>query len=1051
MKNRLRFATLLLAAALSSAWATVHNVSVTSNVYTPSSLTINQGDTVIWTNMSGFHNVNGSIATFPNNPVSFTNGSAASGMWTYQFIFNTPGTYDYQCDPHAGLGMVGSITVNAVSISTPCSQPYFSEYIEGSSQNKGFEIYNPTSGPLDLSTYRVMLSGNGGSFTNSFDLSGTIASGAVYTVTTDQADPLMLAVADTALSFPSVAHFNGDDALFLMDTVTGDTLDIIGIVGQDPGSSWTVGSGSTQNHTLVRNATVTMGETDWSIASTQWTVNASNTFSFLGSHVSVCVTPPCSQPFFSEYIEGSSQNKGFEIYNPTATPLDLGPYQVMLSGNGGSFTNSFNLTGLLASGAVYTITTDQADPTMLAVADTALSFPSVAHFNGDDALFLMDTVTGDTLDIIGVVGQDPGSSWTVGSGSTQNHTLVRNASVTNGTTDWSVGATQWTVNPSNTFSFLGGHTSNCVVPTTPEVDFDAASITVLEDAGSVTVSLSINPASTTQDTVFLQATLGANVTIPGDGTITPLPNLTTGLFELVVPANEDSTGFVISIVDDAIMEGNETLFVDIVGTSANLTLGNTLNHQFIVQDNDQIIPTYPIAAVTTNDANGEPDSLNTYCKVLGTVFTIDFDSNAGYSFYIHDGTGGINVFNFNDVPGYTMPTIGDSIRVIGEIDFFNGLTEIIPDSMALISTGNPITSVTQVFDLDETTESELIRLNGFYLADPNQWPLIAGSNANIDITNGQDTLVMRIDRDTEIDGTPAPAAYFDVIGVGGQFDNSSPYDEGYQIFPRDTNDIIPIDIPTLSITEVMPSSNLGSPIDGDWFEVTNTGSTAIDIQNFSWDDESRDAGNHTVTTSVSIAAGESIILLEAATADVPLWIAEWGQSNGPLVVLNEGNQFDNGFSGFSSGGDEVNLYDDGLRLISSVAYAGADVNAGFSLEFDNDGNLLGSSADGVNGAYTSLNGDVGSPGNLQPDFSVNEFMALDFTIYPNPATKLFSVEGYANQSKALTITNVNGQVVKQASSTAATMQVSVADLAPGVYFVNLTVDGRTASQKLVVK
>jgi predicted extracellular nuclease len=1001
--------------------------------------------------MSGFHNVNGSLATYPGNPVGFINGPAASGMWTYQFVFNTPGSYTYQCDPHAAGGMVATVVVNAVSLAMPCSQPYFSEYIEGSSNNKGFEIYNPTSGPLDLSTYRVMLSGNGGSFTNSFDLSGTLASGAVYTVTTDQADPTMLAVADTALAFPSVAHFNGDDALFLMDTVTGDTLDIIGVVGTDPGSSWTVGTGSTQNNTLVRNTTVDMGETDWSVASTQWTVSPSNTFSFLGSHVSVCVTAPCSQPFFSEYIEGSSNNKGFEVYNPTALPLDLGPYQVMLSGNGGSFTNSFNLTGLLASGAVYTITTDQADPAMLAVADTALPFPSVAHFNGDDALFLMDTVTGDTLDIIGVVGTDPGSSWTVGTGSTQNNTLVRNATVSNGETDWAIGATQWTVNPSNTFSFLGTHSSNCVVPTVPVVTFDATTITVREDVGSITVNLTANPASTTQDTLTLDAILGANVTVPGDGNLTPTPDPTTGLFELVLPPNEDSTGFVISIVDDAIMEGNETLFVNLIGATGNLTVGSGASSFFtlVVEDNDQVIPTYDIVDVTGNDANFEPDSLGVECRLFGTIISVDFDGNNGYSFYISDGTDQINVYNFADVSGYTNPTLGDSIRVMGEIDFFNGLTEIFPDSIVLISTGNPVKAPTQVFTLDETTESDLVRLNGFYLVDPSQWP--ASGSQNLDITNGRDTLVMRIDSDTDIDGSTAPVGYFDLIGIGGQFDRNSPYDEGYQIFPRDTTDIIPINLPLISVTEIMPSSTLNAPIDGDWFEVTNHGFVPVDIQNFSWDNSNRIPGNHTVTTALTLGSGQSIIFLDAATADVPAWLNSWGQANSGLVVLNTGNQFDNGFSDLSSTGDEVNLYDAEFRLVSTSAFGASLVTPGTSIEFDMDGNLTGVSVDGTNGAYTSNDGEIGSPGNLPSDISVAEFLTDNFSIFPNPAKEQFSVEGFTNQAKVITITNANGQRVMQLNSTASRVKVDVANLSPGVYFVNLTVDGKTATKKLVIQ
>ena len=91
---------------------TSHNVDVASNSFTPSALTIEEGDTVIWTNTSGSHNVNGTITTFPSNPDSFGSGAVASGGWTYSYVFTTAGSYDYQCDPHAGWGMTATITVS---------------------------------------------------------------------------------------------------------------------------------------------------------------------------------------------------------------------------------------------------------------------------------------------------------------------------------------------------------------------------------------------------------------------------------------------------------------------------------------------------------------------------------------------------------------------------------------------------------------------------------------------------------------------------------------------------------------------------------------------------------------------------------------------------------------------------------------------------------------------------------------------------------------------------------------------------------------------------
>src|SRR6056297_2790154 len=88
---------------------TTHTVDVTNNEYTPAVITISPGDEVTWTNSEGFHNVNGTTGTYPDNPESFGNNTGTG--WTFSHTFNTPGVYDYQCDPHVGVGMVGQVIV----------------------------------------------------------------------------------------------------------------------------------------------------------------------------------------------------------------------------------------------------------------------------------------------------------------------------------------------------------------------------------------------------------------------------------------------------------------------------------------------------------------------------------------------------------------------------------------------------------------------------------------------------------------------------------------------------------------------------------------------------------------------------------------------------------------------------------------------------------------------------------------------------------------------------------------------------------------------------
>ena len=86
-------------------------VEVSSNKFTPKDITIDVGQTIRWENKGGNHNVNGSLAAYPSNPEGFSSGSPSSASWTFDFTFNIPGVYNYRCDPHASLGMTGTVTV----------------------------------------------------------------------------------------------------------------------------------------------------------------------------------------------------------------------------------------------------------------------------------------------------------------------------------------------------------------------------------------------------------------------------------------------------------------------------------------------------------------------------------------------------------------------------------------------------------------------------------------------------------------------------------------------------------------------------------------------------------------------------------------------------------------------------------------------------------------------------------------------------------------------------------------------------------------------------
>lgn len=176
--------------------------------------------------------------------------------------------------------------------------------------------------------------------------------------------------------------------------------------------------------------------------------------------------------YFSEYAEGSSNNKYVEIYNASSMSVDLSNYQIKGTNNGTAWGDNgereLSLTGTLASNSVYIISTDAADQSILNKADLSLPYESPVHYNGNDAIgiFGKDSSGSFTvvLDVIGVESSDPGpAGWNVAgvSGATKDHTLVRKASVSKGNTNWvnsagtSSSDSEWEVKDIDDWTSLG--------------------------------------------------------------------------------------------------------------------------------------------------------------------------------------------------------------------------------------------------------------------------------------------------------------------------------------------------------------------------------------------------------------------------------------------------------------------------------------------------------------------------------------------------------------------------------------------------------------------
>lgn len=204
----------------------------------------------------------------------------------------------------------------------------------------------------------------------------------------------------------------------------------------------------------------------------------------------------------------------------------------------------------------------------------------------------------------------------------------------------------------------------------------------------------------------------------------------------------------------------------------------------------KVYPLYTILSVRSVNADGVLDSLGVECELQGIVHGVNLRPG-GLQFVIIDTSGtGITVFSASDL-GYE-PTEGDRISVQGVIAQYNGLAQMQPVKVTLLtSQGQDLATPVTVTEFNEFIESRLVRLEQVQLVDPAQWSN-SGSGFNVQVTNGQQQFTLRIDNDVDLYGTPPPTGQFTVIGLGTQFDSSSPFTEGYQLMPRYQEDIIQI-------------------------------------------------------------------------------------------------------------------------------------------------------------------------------------------------------------------------------------------------------------------
>lgn len=193
-------------------------------------------------------------------------------------------------------------------------------------------------------------------------------------------------------------------------------------------------------------------------------------------------------------------------------------------------------------------------------------------------------------------------------------------------------------------------------------------------------------------------------------------------------------------------------------------------------------------------------------------------SELGNIRYMQDGTAGIAAF------GSSISSVQrfDSITVTGQISEFSGLLEVAPITN-VVNHGQAVIQPTPISitipTAGESLESQLIAINNVTFV---QSGTFAG-NTTYQVTDGSNTLDVRVNTSTNIDGTPIPTGPVTIYGPEGQFNAN------YQIVPRDLNDIVPYVAP---VNEINVKLDGVTVLDGSNYFIGNTASISVTIENY---------------------------------------------------------------------------------------------------------------------------------------------------------------------------------------------------------------------------
>lgn len=513
--------------------------------------------------------------------------------------------------------------------------------------------------------------------------------------------------------------------------------------------------------------------------------------------------------------------------------------------------------------------------------------------------------------------------------------------------------------------------------------FINTSASVNENVGTATINVMAMGATTNGATSF-------DVLVKG-GTASAGTDYTYTTQTITIPGGKDSTvAITVPVLNDNVFELNETVVFAIRNISNSGSISTDSVYTLTIVNDD--IQFKNIQALKVNDVNGVSVLKDTNVYVRGVVYGVDMQGSAtSLQYTLIDPTGGVGIFRSGAATPpiiSLVPEEGDSVKVYGKVGEFNGLTQINMDSIVLISKGNPLRTPRVVTQLSEGEESDLVVFKNAQILDT---LANSASGTTLRISNGVDSMDLRIDADVSLFGQPITGK-FDVVGLGGQFDATNPKNSGYQLLPRSINDIIPIIIivPTVNIDSALYNTKEGS-------------------------------GTKTVKVSLSSATTEVTSVTFALT--------------GGSAVFNSDFTFGNpGTLTFAPGITE--------QTVTFTITDDATIENNETINF------------AISDASNCMLGTVTSSSIVikDNDFQgVNGAKAVNFNVYPNPASQKINVVANENIN-TINIVNMLGQTVLTVNNNnSMNKSIDITELSAGVYNVIVISENGSSSKRLVIK